>query len=335
METRNYSEAQAHAFYRQLLERTGSLPGVQAASLALSVPLSKSSRGTAVEVKDQPLLGTRYNIVTPGYFDTMGIPLLLGRRFSERDNAQSPRVAIISETFARRAWANESPLGKIFSMKFPAGDQSVEVVGVARDTRGGSLFDDSPLFAYLPLAQKYESGMTLHLRAATKPELLLSALRQEIRALDPKLPVYDVRTLEKYRRDYFAKMRIQVLLIGGFGLLALVLASLGLYGVLSYSVAQRSHEIGIRMALGATASDVLRLVVRQGFKLAAIGIALGLAGALAITRILKSLLHGLSPTDPLTFAVISVLLVLVALVACWLPARRVAKVDPMIALRCE
>jgi putative ABC transport system permease protein len=160
-------------------------------------------------------------------------------------------------------------------------------------------------------------------------------VQQEIRALDPKLPIYNVKTLEQYRRDALSDTRIQAVLVGGFGLLALMLASLGLYGVLSYSVAQRTQEIGIRMALGATASDVLRLVVGQGGKLVAIGIALGWAGALAATRVLKSFLYGVSATDPLTFIAVVMLLTFVALFACWIPARRATKVDPMIALRCE
>jgi ABC-type antimicrobial peptide transport system permease subunit len=177
--------------------------------------------------------------------------------------------------------------------------------------------------------------MTLFLRASTKPEQLLAAARQEIRTLDPKLPVYNVKTLDQYRRDALFDTRIQTVLIVGFGLLALALASLGLYGVLSFSVAQRTREIGVRMALGANRGDVLRLVIAQGFKLISIGVALGLAGALAATRVLRSLLYGVSPGDPATFVWITAMLLLVALLACWIPARRATKVDPMVALRCD
>jgi ABC-type antimicrobial peptide transport system permease subunit len=173
------------------------------------------------------------------------------------------------------------------------------------------------------------------LRAGTKPELLIAAVRQEIRALDPKLPVYSVKTLEQYRRDLLFKDRLRAELIGGFSLLALVLASLGLYGALSYSVARRTQEIGVRMALGARTGDVFRLIVGDGIRLTAIGGALGLAGALAAARVLKSMFYGISPTDPLTFIVIPLLLTFVALLACWIPARRATNVDPMIALRCE
>ncbi len=330
----NYSEAQGRLFHQQLLERMSGLPGVQAASLALTVPLQGSSYSNSVSVAGQADFNIRHNIVTPGHPDTLGIPLLLGRRFSEQDNAQSPRVAIINETFARYAWPNESPVGKFFTWKDRV-NQPIEIIGVARDAKDQDLFKNPPRIAYFPLAQKYDGGMSLHLRTATKPELLLAAVQQEFRALDPKLPIYNVKTLEQYRRDAISEKRIQAVLVGGFGLLALALASLGLYGVLSFSVAQRTQEIGIRMALGASQRDVLRLVIGQGIKLIAIGVALGLAGAFAASRVLQSLLFGVSPTDPLTFVGVPLLLLIVALLACWIPARRATKVDPMIALRVE
>jgi predicted permease len=284
-------------------------------------------------VDNQPQFDVGYNVVTPGYLDTMGIPLLLGRQFIEQDDARSPRVAVINETFARQVWPNENPVGKLFKLRRQAGDEPVEVIGVARDAKGGSL--DARRSAYFPLAQQYSGAMALHLRAATKPELLIAAVRQEIRALDPKLPIYNVKTLEQYRRDKLFIERIQAALIGGFGLLALALAGLGLYSALSYNVTQRTQEIGVRLALGARTGDVLRLVVGQGIRLIAIGVALGLAGAFAAARVLKSLLYGVSATDPLTFIVIPLLLTIVAVFACWIPARRATKVDPMIALRCE
>ncbi len=333
LERQNYSEAQGREFYRRLLERLAVLPGAQAASLSLNTPLSRRGRGVFITVDNQPQFDVAYNVVTPGHLDTVGIPLLLGRQFTERDDARSPRVAVINETFARRVWPNENPVGKLFKLR-PRGDnQSVEVIGVARDAKGSSLIDDAPRAAYFPLAQQYSGEMTLHLRAATKPELLTAAMRQEIRALDPKLPVYSVKTLEQYRRDYLFTMRFQAALIGGFGMLALALASLGLYGALSYGVAQRTQEIGVRMALGARTGDVLRLVVGQGIRLIAVGVALGLAGALAAARVLKSLLYGVSATDPLTFVTVSLLLAFVGLLACWIPARRATNVDPLVALR--
>jgi ABC-type antimicrobial peptide transport system permease subunit len=177
--------------------------------------------------------------------------------------------------------------------------------------------------------------MTLHVRAVTKPELLIAAVRQEIRTLDPKLPVTNVKTLEQYRRDHLSTERLRAELIGGFGLLALVLASLGLYGALSYSVAQRTQEIGVRMALGARTGDMMWLVVRDGIRLTVIGVILGLAGAFAAARVLKSMFYGISSTDPLTFIVIPLLLIFVALLACWIPARLATRVDPLVILRNE
>jgi len=330
----NYAEAQGYEFYRQLLERTASLPGVESASLALSVPLQGGSYGNNIGVVGQADFNIRYNIVTPTLLDTLGIPLLLGRRFTEADNAAAPRVAIINETLARHVWPNENPVGKVFVWKDRV-NQPIEVIGVARDIKHSDLFRDPPRFAWFPLAQKYDGGMTLHLRTATPPEQLLPALRQELHALDAKLPIYNVKTLEQYRREALFEKRLQAALIGGFGLLALALACLGLYGVLSFSVAERTREIGVRMALGANRSDVVRLIVRQGFRLIAIGIGLGLAGAFAATRVLQSLLYGVSATDAFTFTAVTLLLAAVALAACWIPARRAAKVDPMIALRCD
>jgi macrolide transport system ATP-binding/permease protein len=335
LERQKYSEAQGREFYRRLLEGLATLPGAQAASLSLNVPMSRRGRGVFIAVDNQAQFVAGYNVVTPGYLDTMGIPLPLGRQFTEQDDARSTRVAIINETFARHVWPNENPVGKFFNLRPSADNQSVEVIGVARDVKGVSLIDDTPRAAYFPLAQEYNGEMALHLRAATKPEMLIAAVRQEIHALDPKLPIYNVKTLEQYRRDYLFIKRFQATLIGGFGLLALALASLGLYGALSYSVARRTQELGVRMALGARTGDVLRLVVGQGIRLIAIGVALGLAGAFAAARVLQSLLYGVSATDPLTFIVIALLLTFVGLLACWIPARRATNVDPLVALRCD
>jgi predicted permease len=333
----NYSEAQEGEFYQRLLERAASLPGAQAAGLSNNAPLSGVSSSVSGIVDNQPEFYLGFHIVTPGYLDTMGIPLLAGRQFTKQDDVRSSRVAIINETFAREGWPNQIPVGKFF--KSGLGDEPVEVIGVVRDAKeNGSLFYETTRVAYFPLAQERpccSSEMTLLLRAVTKPELLIAAVRQEIHALDPNLPVYNVKTLEQYRRDQLFKERLRAALIGGFGLLALVLASLGLYGALSYSVAQRTQEIGVRMALGARTGDVLWLVVGDGIRLTAIGGALGLAGAFAAARVLKSMIYGVSPTDPQTFIVIPLLLTFVALLACWIPARRAARVDPMIALRCE
>jgi putative ABC transport system permease protein len=260
---------------------------------------------------------------------------LLGRRISEGDGAGAPRVAVINETFARRIWPNENPIGKIFRWKKRGGDDPIEVIGVTRDAKSHSLFDEAALAAYFPLAQQYNGVMTLHVRTTARPESVLAAVQQSIRALDAKLPITYIKTLDQYRGDALFTKRLQAALIGGFGLLALALASFGLYGVLALDVAGRTREIGIRMALGAQTGAVLKLIVGQGLKLVLLGMALGLAGALGLTRLLRALLFGVSATDPLTFTFTTLVLAAVALLACWIPARRAAKVDPMIALRCD
>jgi len=333
LDRQNYSEERGRIFYQQLLERVSSLPDVQSTSLAVTGPLQGSGYGNTVALDTQQQLDIHYNIVTPHYLDMMGIPLLFGRSFTEQNNAQSPFVAIVNETFARRAWPNENPIGKYFKLRGSKKETPVEVIGVARDVKGANLLENTPYGAYLPLAQRYDGGMTLHLRTSSKPEQLVASVQREISALDQKLPIYNVKTLEQYLSAALSSQRLQAQLIGVFGLLALLLASIGLYGVLSYSVAQRTQEIGIRMALGAQSGDVMRVVVGQGSKLITLGVALGVAGAFAATRVLKRVLYGVSATDPPTFIGVSLLLLIVAFMACWIPARRATQVDPMIALR--
>jgi predicted permease len=331
-----YSEEQGRRFYSQVLERARSMPGVESASLALSVPLQGNSRGTTVSLDNGQEINIRYNIISPDYLNTMSIPLLVGRPFTEQDSAQSPLVAIINESFAHSAWPGDSPIGKYFKWKDRKVEKPVQVIGIARDAKGSNLFASVPgPTAYLPLNQLYDGGMALHLRTYGKPEQLVAAVQSEISAIDKRLPAYDVRTLEQYLDEALNQKQIQAQIIIAFGLLALLLASIGLYGVLAYSVSQRTHEIGIRMALGAERPDVLRLVVGQGMKLVALGLLLGLFGALATTQLLRSLLYGVGPTDPWTFGGVTLLLACVAFLACWLPARRATKVDPMIALRHE
>jgi len=333
----NYTEPRGQLFYQQLLERARSLPGAQQASLALSVPLTGADYGTGIKLEghtDQ--VSVLYNIVTPHYLGTMGIPLLLGRDFSPKDDAQAPRVAIVNEGMALRLWPNQNPIGKRFAvMKRGYDNQPVEVIGLIRDMAGYGPFAPMPAQLYLPLPQCYGAEMTLHLRTSGEPEQLMAAVQQSVRELDRNLPVYEMRTLAWHLDNSLTPQRLAAVLISGFGFLAMALAAIGLYGVMSYAVAQRTREFGICLALGAQARDVLLLVMKQGIKLACIGALIGLGGALALTRLMKTLLYGVSPNDPLTFVVIALLSMFVSLLACWIPARRATKVDPMTALRCE
>jgi predicted permease len=335
----NYTQAQGQIFQQRLLERLQALPDAQSAGLAVTLPLNDGrwEDGIYPEGEDSRRVQTFQNLVSPRYLETMNIPLLLGRQFSERDDAQAPRVAIINQTLARRLWPNENPLGKLLTEKLsPDTKQTVEVIGVARDIKGRDLLEAAgPPMLYLPLLQNYQPSVVLHLRASVEPEQLIAALRREVSALDRNLPVHSIQPLDEHLSATLTPQRLLASLGASFGLLALLLAGVGLYGLLAYTVAQRTPEIGIRMALGAHTGAVLRLVVAQGMRLALSGAGIGLAAAFAMARLMKGLLYGVSALDPLTFVVAPLLLVGVALMACYFPARRATKVDPLIALRAE
>jgi macrolide transport system ATP-binding/permease protein len=339
-----YDKARGQQFYRQVTERIQSLPGAQSVALANFIPLSLNYNSITVYIEGQePARGANVPTVMdatvgPNYFSTMDIPLVAGRDFSEQDNESVPLVAIVNETFARRFFPGlnsmEEALGKRFSHK-SAGGPFIQIVGIARDGKYFSIGEDPRPFIYFSLTQYYESTAILLVRTSSDPKTMIGAIRSEVQKLDRNLPVYDVRTLTEHMGLSLFPARIAATLLGGFGLLALTLAAIGVYGVMSYSVAQRTHEIGIRMALGARPRDVLQLVIRQGMTLALIGLVIGLLGALTLTRLMSSLLYGVSATDAGTYLVISLLLAIVVLVACYVPARRATKVDPMIALRYE
>jgi predicted permease len=335
-----YNEARGRNFYKQLGERLKSLPNVEHASFAGPLPLDQYEYGTNVTIEgrvpktENERLSVMYSIVGHDYFETMNTALMQGRAFTEHDNEKAPRVVIINETMARRYWPDQNPLGK----RLRIGNQRnpwLEVIGVAQDGKYISFGEPPTDYLFVPIWQNYVGQMTLLVHTTGTPENLAASIRQEVKALDEQLPVYGVRTAPQYLDRLLSLPKSIAAMVSIFGLLALALAAVGLYGVMSFAVAQRTREIGIRMALGAKAGDVLRLVLRQGLILIFVGVGLGLAGALTLTRVMQSLLYDVSATDPLTFSSIAVVLAVVALLACYLPARRAAKVDPMVALRYE
>jgi putative ABC transport system permease protein len=278
-------------------------------------------------------------LVGSDYFRTLGIPLRQGRDYTERDGLRSAQVVIINEAFAKAHFPGENPIGKRIDPSMSVGDGDPpmrEVIGVVADSRSRSLSAAPEPEVYLHIPQVPALGsMTLMLRSQSDPMSLAAAARQEITKLDPNLPIYDIKPLDEYISDSVAQSRFNSALLGAFAGVALLLTAIGLYGVIAYSVAQRTQEIGIRMALGARPSDALRLVIGQGMALVFIGVALGLGGAFAATRLIRGLLFDIGAADPLTFASVAALITLIALLACYIPARRATKVDPMIALRCE
>ncbi len=336
-----YDEARGQGLQRQLIERIESQPGVESASLTNLLPLSLGSSYTGIYIEGMPPKSNAerpsmlYSIIAPRYFATMGIPLVAGRDFGERDKKGAPNVYIINETMARRFWPNESAVGKRLSFEGPQGPWH-EIIGVAKDGKYRTLGENPQPFLYMPLLQHYDGQSTLLVRLkGNNAPAAIDLVRREVRTIDDKLPLYDIKTLREHMGLALFPARVAATLLGVFGLLALLLAAIGVYGVMAYSVSQRTREIGIRIALGAQTDDVLKLVVKQGMILALIGIALGLAGALALARVMSNLLYGVSATDPTTFIGVSLLLAGIALVACLIPARRATKVDPMAALHYE
>ena len=274
------------------------------------------------------------NIVSPDYFRTLGLPLEHGRDFNERDIESAPPVAMVNEVMARLFWPGQDPIGKLLHLADPA-LPPLEVVGVARDGRMQGFREDMRPCFYRPLAQSYVPEMTLIARTPGGPDLALAEIRRELRALDKDLPVAGAETMHAHLDRALSQERLTASLLSGLGLLALALAVIGIYGVMSFSVAQRTREIGIRMALGAQAPGVLAMILRHAAILLGAGLAIGWAAAALVTRYAASLLYGVSPTDFWTFVAVSAVLAAAAMLACYLPARRAARVDPMVALRYE
>jgi putative ABC transport system permease protein len=324
-----------------LLERVRAVPGIEAAAITVARPLGGGlAPGTsywptdrpAPEASERPVADIR--MVSPDFFRTMGIPLVRGRDFDWRDDADAPPVIIINETAARTHWPAEDPIGK--QMVVRMGDETPRtIVGVAGDVRHSDLRSAPRATVYYPHAQLNFPWFDLMVRSSADPAALLPALRREVLAVDPNLPLYSAKRMTEVVSESVAEQRFNMLLLSLFATIALTLAAVGIYGVMSFSVNQRTHEIGIRVALGAERGRVLRLVVGQGLALAVAGVAIGLAAAFALTRLMRSLLFEVSSTDALTFVAVPLLLIATAYLACYLPARRAARVDPMVAMRYE
>jgi len=336
--TAGYSETSGMEFDRQLQAKLETLPGVRAVTLTNRVPLAFGGGSTSVKPEGyvsqaNESMETQSAIITPNFFQTMQIPILKGRDFTPRDDKSSQRVIIVSQAFVNRYWPNQEPLGKQLNSDFT--HELFTVIGVARDSRVTSLSEKPMPFLYFPVYQVYRSTMIISVRVAGDPLTFTRAVEQRVHELNPDVVVFDVTTLEL--RNQFASfpLRVAGTFVGAFGLLALALAAVGIYGVTSYTTRQRTHEIGIRVTLGASKRDVLSLVLGHGLKLMLAGVALGLALAFVLTRFLSGLLLGVTSTDALTFSSVALLLCAVALFACFIPARWAMGVDPMVALRYE
>jgi predicted permease len=342
------------AFYQQVTEGLIALPGVESVSAINHLPLAGDKWGRALTIEGRPLpppgegIEVTFRVSRPDYFQTMGITLRAGRDFTERDTPDAPGVIIVNETLARRHWPDEDPIGKRVTLGNPRDSsqalQWLTVVGVVKDVKQESWMNAPSNEIYLPFQQSRDffagtaghlTAMTIVVRTTVEPQSLAAAAQETVRSLDRNRPVSNVVTMDQVVADTLWQQRFNLQLIGLFAGVALLMAAVGLYGVMSYSVTQRTQEVGLRMALGAQQRDVMKLVVGQGMKLALVGAALGLLISVGLTRLMAGLLFGVSATDSTTFVLIAALLILVALLACWIPARRATKVDPMIALRYE
>jgi predicted permease len=335
-----YKGAAVTNFYKQLAERIKALPGVEAAGTSYSLPMSSVALAWGpitiegyVPRNSADFIMSNERFVSPGYFTALGVPLVSGRYFDERDVKGAAETVIVNENLAQRFWPNQDPLGK----RLERGDQEPwrTVVGVVRDTKEFSVDDEPPISIYHPHEQFPIGTMFVVIRTAVDPAQMTSAVTREIQALDPELPAFEFMTMDQRLAQSLARRRFSTLLLSAFALVALILAAIGIYGVIAYSVTQRTKEIGIRMALGARPARIMEMVVRQSLLLAAAGVIAGLAGAFALTRIMASLLYGVSATDLPTFIVPPLVLGVIALVASYFPARRAARVDPTVALRSE
>jgi predicted permease len=337
-----YDSNRTRQLYSQILTQVGTLPGVERASLVQRVPLSPSGGGATRSVfipgmelsPGEDGVAVHYTVTGPQYFETMGTRILRGRAFTDQDASSGPGVALVNETFARRYWPGRSPLGQHMLIGGRQG-RDCEIIGVVQDGKYIDITEAPSPYLFLPLSQVMAYDLTLLVKTAGDPRVLIPTIRQELRAVDKNISATTVLTLAEHMRFALFSQRTSAMLVGGLGLLGLFLATVGLYGVVSYSMNRRIHEFGVRLALGAERRDILKLVLGRGLRLALIGVVFGFAAAIAATRLLAGLLYGVSATDPLTFAGVGLLLIMVLLIASYIPARRAIRVDPVVALRCE
>jgi predicted permease len=337
-----YEEPRGREFFHEIESRIQAMPGVVSVAQAFSTPLGYISSGDRVWIESHPLEAGQqpaelgYNLVSPSYLDTLQIPLLRGRRFTVSDSEKAPAVAIVNQNMAKKFWPGEDALGKRLSTKGPKGP-FIEVVGIVQDGKYQNIGEDPQPYFYEPLDQSYNSLRTIHVRTSVPPETLALPLESQIHELAPDLAITQVQTMRESLQgaNGFFFFRFGAQLASTMGFLGLVLAVVGIYSVVSYAATQRTQEIGIRIAMGATSRDILKMVLRQGLGVVGIGLALGLMIALAGTRVISGLFMGVKATDPLTFTLVLLLLTAIALFACWIPARRATRIDPLVALRHE
>ncbi|HSE96887.1 MAG TPA: ABC transporter permease [Blastocatellia bacterium] len=333
-----YDSVRGREFQKILIERVRALPGVEHAGIVDLAPVDLHFGRSRIFIEGKPAERNAPVAMTsrtgPAYFQAMGTRLLQGRDFTEQDDEKAPRVAIINEIFARRFWPGEDPVGKRFAQG-RADAPMMEIVGVVEDGKYAGLNESPQPYFARPMLQSYSGSTSVVARTSMDPQAVLAAIRNEVRQLDPHLPLSSAKTLFERMALPLLPVRIAASVLGGFGLVALALAAIGIYGVMSYAISRRTREIGIRVALGAQPSDVLRLAIGQGMKLVITGVLIGVSAAAALTRLAKSFLFGVSATDPLTYVAVAGLLLGVALLACYVPARRGTKIDPMTALRHE
>jgi putative ABC transport system permease protein len=335
--------AQVSDFERALLERIQALPGVKSAAVISRLPLSGGNIGYGIDIEDREtpsqnigkaMQGAGFRSVTPDYFRTMGIPCLAGRQLTDRDDEHAQPVAVINAQMAKRFWPGDNPVGRRFKPTVRGGAWT-EIVGVVGDVRHDSLDKPPDPEVFVPFDQSPASQLNLTILTAQDPLSIASAVRAAVYSLDPDQAVYNLRTMQQWVSASVGEPRFRTWLIGAFAIIAIVLTAIGVYGVMTYSVAQRTREIGVRMALGAQYRDMIGTVFKSGLQITLLGLAIGLSGALALTRVLKSVLYQVSPADPVTFISAAIVLVLLVLLACWSPAHRAASVNPVEALRNE